>query len=53
MNYTVKPNIMKKPYANNIIPYREKDQSRTGGSGGGGYYGGTNSNNTNLPIKWI
>lgn len=24
MNYAVKPNIMKKPYANNIIPYREK-----------------------------
>lgn len=24
MNYTAKPNIMKKPYANNVIPYREK-----------------------------
>ncbi|PHG47119.1 hypothetical protein [Bacillus wiedmannii] len=54
MNYTAKPNIMKKPYANNIIPYREKDQNRTGGSGGsggGGYYGGTNSNNNNSSNK--
>ena len=24
MNYTAKPNLMKKPYANNVIPYREK-----------------------------
>ncbi len=51
MNYTAKPNVMKKPYANNIIPYREKDQSRTGGSGGGGYYGGTNSKNNNSSNK--
>ncbi len=50
MNYTVKPNIMKKPYANNIIPYREKDQSRTGGSGGGGYYGGTNNSNSSNKV---
>ncbi|MGG1150966.1 hypothetical protein [Bacillus wiedmannii] len=48
MNYTAKPNVMKKPYANNIIPYREKDQSRTGGRG---YYGGTNSNNNNSSNK--
>ncbi|MGE6539176.1 hypothetical protein [Bacillus luti] len=45
MNYTAKPNVMKKPYTNNLIPYREKDERRTGGSGGGGYYGGTNNNN--------
>ncbi|MES5866192.1 hypothetical protein [Bacillus cereus group sp. RP32] len=51
MNYSAKPNVMKKPYANNIIPYREKDQSRTGGSGSGGYYGGTNRNNNNSSNK--
>ncbi|MED0960839.1 hypothetical protein [Bacillus paramycoides] len=45
MYNTAKPNLMKKPYSNNIIPYREKDERRTGGSGGGGYYGGTSSNN--------
>ncbi len=45
MNYTVKPNVMKKPYTNNVLSYREKDERRTGGSGGGGYYGGTTSNN--------
>ncbi|MCU5582342.1 hypothetical protein OCF65_18040 [Bacillus toyonensis] len=45
MNYTAKPNVMKKPYTNNVLPYREKDERRTGGSGGGGYYGGTSSNN--------
>lgn len=43
MNYVAKPNLMKKPYTNNVIPYREKDERKTGGSGG--YYGGTNSNN--------
>ncbi|MFK4289402.1 hypothetical protein ABH955_000779 [Bacillus sp. RC240] len=42
MYNTAKPNLTKKPYANNIIPYREKDERR---SGGGGYYGGTSSNN--------
>lgn len=45
MNYTAKPNVMKKPYTNNVLSYREKDERRTGGSGGGGYYGGTTSNN--------
>ncbi|MFK4467946.1 hypothetical protein [Bacillus sp. RC252] len=46
MYNTAKPNLTKKPYANNIIPYREKDERRSGGSGGGGgYYGGTSSNN--------
>ncbi|MGG0730534.1 hypothetical protein [Bacillus paramycoides] len=45
MYNTAKPNLMKKPYTNNIIPYSEKDERRTGGSGGGGYYGGTSSNN--------
>ncbi|MGY1462596.1 hypothetical protein ACW4EZ_14685 [Bacillus toyonensis] len=45
MNYTAKPNVMKKPYTNNVLSYREKDERRTGGSGGGGYYGGTSSNN--------
>ncbi|MED0963619.1 hypothetical protein COJ48_16215 [Bacillus cereus] len=44
MYNTAKPNLMKKPYTNNIIPYSEKDERRTGGSGGG-YYGGTSSNN--------
>ncbi|NWK69406.1 hypothetical protein HWX41_10010 [Bacillus paramycoides] len=44
MYNTAKPNLMNKPYTNNIIPYREKDERRTGG-GGGGYYGGTSSNN--------
>lgn len=44
MYNTAKPNLTKKPYANNIIPYREKDERRSGGSGGG-YYGGTSSNN--------
>ncbi|MCW9132225.1 hypothetical protein OF830_14960 [Bacillus paramycoides] len=44
MYNTAKPNLMKKPYTNNIIPYIEKDERRTGGSGGG-YYGGTSSNN--------
>ena len=24
MNYSAKPNVLKKPYMNNIIPYREK-----------------------------
>ena len=24
MNYSAKPNVLKKPYTNNIIPYREK-----------------------------
>ena len=43
MNYTAKPNLTKKPYANNVIPYREKDERRTGG--GGGYSGGSNGNN--------
>ncbi|MFK4424948.1 MULTISPECIES: hypothetical protein [Bacillus] len=43
MYNTAKPNLTKKPYANNIIPYREKDERRSGGSGG--YYGGTSSNN--------
>ncbi|MGU3371687.1 hypothetical protein [Bacillus mycoides] len=42
MNYTAKPNVMKKPYTNNVIPYREKDERRTGGEGN---YGGTSSNN--------
>ncbi|MRS08665.1 hypothetical protein, partial [Bacillus anthracis] len=51
MNYSAKPNVLKKPYTNNIIPYREKDERRTGGSGGGGYYGGTNSNNSNSSNK--
>ncbi|MFD6508487.1 MULTISPECIES: hypothetical protein [unclassified Bacillus (in: firmicutes)] len=45
MYSTAKPNLTKKPYTNNIIPYREKDERRSGGSGGGGYYGGTSSNN--------
>ncbi|WP_242234982.1 hypothetical protein [Bacillus cereus group sp. BfR-BA-01316] len=45
MYSTAKPNLTKKPYANNIIPYREKDERRSGGSGGGGYYGGTSRNN--------
>ncbi|EOO18551.1 MULTISPECIES: hypothetical protein [Bacillus] len=44
MYNTAKPNLTKKPYENNIIPYREKDERRSGGSGGG-YYGGTSSNN--------
>ncbi|MGE6551807.1 hypothetical protein ACQKFK_23220 [Bacillus mycoides] len=44
MYNTAKPNLTKGPYANNIIPYREKDERRSGGSGGG-YYGGTSSNN--------
>ncbi|CAM3972469.1 hypothetical protein [Bacillus paramycoides] len=44
MYNTAKPNLMKKPYTNNFIPYSEKDERRTGGSGGG-YYGGTSSNN--------
>lgn len=42
MNYTAKPNLMKKPYANNVIPYREKDERRTSS---GGYSGGSNGNN--------
>ncbi|HDR7794436.1 TPA: hypothetical protein QCY19_003071 [Bacillus luti] len=50
MNYTAKPNVMKKPYTNNIIPYREKDQNRTGGSGGGGYNGGANNNNSSKKV---
>ncbi|MEJ9127766.1 hypothetical protein P4I92_29650 [Bacillus cereus] len=45
MNYTAKPNLMKKPYANNVIPYREKDERRTGGGSSGGYTGGSNGNN--------
>ncbi|EDZ50416.1 lipoprotein [Bacillus thuringiensis] len=45
MNYTAKPNLMKKPYANNVIPYREKDERRTGGGSSGGYSGGSNGNN--------
>ncbi|QWU45603.1 hypothetical protein [Bacillus sp. NP247] len=45
MYSTAKPNLIKKPYTNNIIPYREKDERRSGGSGGGGYYGGTSGNN--------
>ncbi|PQZ57848.1 hypothetical protein CQZ94_08440 [Bacillus sp. MYb209] len=40
MYSTAKPNLTKKPYANNIIPYREKDERRSGG-----YYGGTSRNN--------
>ncbi|MGE7881958.1 hypothetical protein [Bacillus sp. NPDC094077] len=50
MNYTVKQNVMKKPYTNNVIPYREKDERRTGGSSGGGYYGGTSSNNSSNKV---
>ncbi|KAB2389510.1 MULTISPECIES: hypothetical protein [Bacillus cereus group] len=45
MNYTAKPNLMKKPYANNVIPYHEKDERRTGGGSSGGYSGGSNGNN--------
>ncbi len=45
MNYTAKPNLMKKPHANNVIPYREKDERRTGGGSSGGYSGGSNGNN--------
>ncbi|MGA4462866.1 hypothetical protein ACPA2L_09170 [Bacillus bombysepticus] len=45
MNYTAKPNLMKKPYANNVIPYREKDERRTGSGSSGGYTGGSNGNN--------
>ncbi|KFM99798.1 hypothetical protein D0U04_14090 [Bacillus clarus] len=43
MYNTTKPNFMKRPYTNNIIPYQEKDERR--GGSGGGYYGGTSSNN--------
>lgn len=50
MNYSAKPNVLKKSYTNNIIPYREKDERRTGGSGGGGYYGGTNNSNSSNKV---
>ncbi|PEX81469.1 hypothetical protein [Bacillus cereus] len=49
MNYTAKANVMKKPYTNNIIPYREKDERRTGG-GSGGYPGGSNNNNSSNKV---
>lgn len=50
MNYSAKPNVLKKSYTNNIIPYREKDERRTGGSGGGGYYDGTNNSNSSNKV---
>ncbi|WP_433774179.1 hypothetical protein [Bacillus wiedmannii] len=46
MNYTAKPNVMKKPYINNVVPYREQDERRTGG-GSGGYSGSSNNNSSN------
>ncbi len=42
---------MKKPVVNNIIPYREKDQSRTGGGGGGGITAELTVTIVILPIK--
>ena len=53
MNYTVKPNIMKKPYANNIIPYREKTKVELEAAVVAGITAELTVTIINLPIKWI
>lgn len=53
MNYTAKPNIMKKPYANNIIPYREKTKVELEAAVAEGITAELTVTIINLPIKWI